>query len=211
MSSRIGLLIALSVVTALVLAGAALGMVLLRPQPLLAAPSTTPVRELTVVGKGVAQAAPDVTIVTLGVHTQAAQAQDALRANNERMQALLARLKDLGLPDAGIETSNFSLWSNQEGPNPEAVSYRVDNAVTVTLSGVDKAGGLLQQVVAAGASESHRALGLHRPGSGRGTPADRRPPARRRPAVRAGRCRPRAHRLRRCELWRDGGWRPRGG
>src|SRR5919202_1779345 len=127
MSSRSSLLIALSAVAALILGVVSVGLVLLRPQPSLAASSGAPLRELTVVGSGTAHAMPDTVIVQLGVQTQAPNAQAALHDNNAKMQSLLARLKQLGIPDSAIQTNNLSLWSNPEGPNPEAITYHAGN------------------------------------------------------------------------------------
>ena len=152
MSSRSSLLIALSAVAALILGVVSVGLVLFRPQPSLAASSDAPRRELTVVGSGTARATPDTVIVQLGVQTQAPTAQAALHDNTAKMQALLARLKQLGIPNAAMQTSNLSLWSNQEGPNPDAITYRAGNSVVVTLSNVDKVSTTLEQVLAAGAN-----------------------------------------------------------
>ena len=152
MSSRSSFLIALSAVAALILGVVSVGLVLFRPQPSLAASSDAPWRELTVVGSGTARATPDTVIVQLGVQTQAPTAQAALHDNTAKMQALLARLKQLGVPDAAMQTNNLSLWSNQEGPNPDAITYRAGNSVVVTLSNVDKVSTTLEQVLAAGAN-----------------------------------------------------------
>ena len=151
MRTRLSVLIGLSALATLVVAGVALGMVL-RPRPLYAAAEAASQREITVIGQGTAKAEPDTLIVQLGVQTQAPSAKAALQENNTRMQALWARLKQLGIPETALATGNFTIWSNQEGPMPENVGYRVENRLTVTLKQGHESGALLQQVVDAGAN-----------------------------------------------------------
>ncbi len=151
MRTRLSVLIGLSALATLVVAGVALGMVL-RPRPLYAAAEAASQREITVIGQGTAKAEPDTLIVQLGVQTQAPSAKAALQENNTRMQALWTRLKKLGIPETALATGNFSIWSNQEGPMPENVGYRVENRLTVTLKQGHESGALLQQVVDAGAN-----------------------------------------------------------
>jgi uncharacterized protein YggE len=119
-----------------------------------------PVRTITLSANGVATAAPDTVIVSLGVVTQGDTAAAALAENNRAMTETLAGLRDAGIEERDIQTSNFSINPNYSYPQapdgtqlpPEIVNYQVSNQVTVRIRDIADAGGLLDSVVAVGAN-----------------------------------------------------------
>jgi hypothetical protein len=127
------------------------------------AAQTTPqglVRTVTVVGQGKASGTPDVAHINIGVETSAASAQDAVNANKVNMNALLAKIKALGIADKDIQTSNFSIYTERsqtyptdtKAGTPDSVLYRVSNQVNLTVRDVAKLGDILDQAVSAGAN-----------------------------------------------------------
>lgn len=111
-----------------------------------------PSRTLTVVGQGQANAAPDIATLTLGVESVANSVEEAADENNERVDAILAALADLEIPEENIQTSNYSIFPErpQVEPLPEVEStepttdtasaettYRVTQQVTVRVEDVD--------------------------------------------------------------------------
>lgn len=116
--------------------------------------STGPVIELTV--SDTVNAKPDAAMVSAGVTTRAMSANEAARLNAERMDQIITRLKQLGVPADDIQTSNFSLNAqyhyNNEGRQPTFVGYDVNNQVTVKLRDIRKIGPMLDALVAAGAN-----------------------------------------------------------
>lgn len=139
-------------------AGLAGASVVALAQPALAAEiqiaSTGPVIELTV--SDTVNVKPDAAIVSAGVTTRAQSANEAARQNAQRMDGVIARLKQLGVAAADIQTSNFSLspqyaYSN-DGKPPQFVGYDVYNQVTVKLRDIAKIGPTLDALVAAGAN-----------------------------------------------------------
>jgi len=128
--------------------------------PVAQAADTGPARTISVVGTGTASGSPDVAEVTLGVETQASSAQQAVADNQTKMTALLATLKGLGIADADIRTTNYSLFIErppaapgaQVQPGAEAVTYRVTNQVLVKVRDVSQLGAVLDKAVAAGAN-----------------------------------------------------------
>lgn len=123
-----------------------------------AAQETTPV--ITVSGSGRVQAAPDVANVSAGVVTEAAQAADAVRANAAAMQKVIAALDAAGIERKLVQTSRFDVSpvysdapSVRPGRMPAIVGYRVANQVAVEVRGVDRVGGVIDALVAAGANE----------------------------------------------------------
>ena len=132
----------------------ALALALATPQ--LAAAQTPPPRVVTMSGHGEARAVPDTAMLSAGVSAQAATAAAALAANTARMQAVLAALKKLGVPDKDIQTSNFSVspqYTSGNGEAPRITGYQATNQVEVRREDVSKLGVTLDALVTAGANQ----------------------------------------------------------
>ena len=116
-------------------------------------------RHITVVGIGKVTGKPDVARVTVGIETQASSLQQAVDDNKAKMNNLLATLKQLGLADKDIRTSNYSIYTERtSAPLPGAevtadqMIYHVTNQVDVTVRDVSQIGEVLDKAVAAGAN-----------------------------------------------------------
>lgn len=154
MNGKFGSWILAALVIALVLGAATLGAVLARPATTQAAQTTGNgiVRQITVVGNGEVKITPDQATVQIGVQTEGATSSDAMTANNTQMAALIEQLKQLGIAEKDIQTSNFAI-SPTYGTDGRAVTgYQVNNMVTVTIRKIAQTGELLDKVVKAGAN-----------------------------------------------------------
>ncbi len=119
-------------------------------------------RLLSVTGDGTVRAAPDMALITLGVVSEAAAASDALQANSQSMNGIVAALKASGMESRDLQTSGFSVEPvysqpprNYDGSTPfkpEIVGYRVSNNLTLRIRALDRVGALLDQVVTLGAN-----------------------------------------------------------
>src|SRR5258708_2830574 len=69
---------------------------------------------ITVSGTGRSSVTPDRFSFTLGVQTSGPTVDDAVNENNRRVAAVLAALKKAGATDKDIQTSNFSIWPQQD-------------------------------------------------------------------------------------------------
>ena len=72
------------------------------------------------------------------------------------MNALFAALKDAGIAEKDIQTSNFMVqprYDYQDGKPPKLVGYDVSNTVTVTVRKLAALGLLLDKVVQAGSNQ----------------------------------------------------------
>lgn len=129
-------------------------------QPVLAQSDPSPARTITVVGSGSAFVEPDVAQANVGVNVTAPTIQEASDEVNQRMSAVLATLKEEGIAEKDIQTSNYSIYfeerpqfesmpSTQEGPGGQ---YRVSNQVQITIRDLDKVGPILDAVIQAGAN-----------------------------------------------------------
>lgn len=119
---------------------------------------TPPARQITVMGTGERSAVPDVATVTTGVVSQAKTAGEALSTNSQAMAAVLKALKDAGIAERDIQTSNFSIqpqypsYDSTRITPPEIAGYQVSNQVSVRLRDVAKLGPVLDALVAAGSN-----------------------------------------------------------
>lgn len=119
-------------------------------------PANTP-RTITVVGNGQAFGSPDVATVQVGVQTRNANAGDAVSENNTKMQALIDAIKALGIAEKDIQTTNFSVYAQQDaspttGEALKSITYVVDNTVSITVRDVGQLGDVLDKAVQAGAN-----------------------------------------------------------
>ena len=113
-----------------------------------------PVVEIT--ASETVQSEPDQASVGAGVTTRALTAVQSLRDNANRMDAVVSRLKSLGIAREDIQTSGVSLnpqyqYNNNNTP-PIFMGYDVTNLVSVTLRDIAKSGPTLDALVAAGAN-----------------------------------------------------------
>jgi uncharacterized protein YggE len=128
------------------------------------------VPSITVVGQGEVQVQPDMATVTLGVTTEAANAADAVKANNDRMAQLLKALRVFDVADKHVQTSNFnvspkhSVDRDRREP-PRIVGYTVSNQVQVKIMELSRLGAILDAAVSAGGNTIHGvAFSLAEPG-----------------------------------------------
>lgn len=124
----------------------------------------SPVRTITVIGRGEVKAQPDTANTNIGVEVTASTVDEAMTRAKERMAALLAALKALGISEKDIQTSNFSVYferTSTEMPAPRSEGgsdqqmpgfYRVSNMVQVTIRDLEQVGEVLETAVKAGAN-----------------------------------------------------------
>ena len=118
-----------------------------------AAPETP--RTLNVSGVGIMYLTPDIVYINIGVNTQRENAAEAVDLNKTQTNAVIQAIKDFGVAEKDIRTTNFSIWSNpQYDPSGQITGtmYVVDNTVNVTVRDLEKLGDLLDAAVSAGAN-----------------------------------------------------------
>lgn len=116
-----------------------------------------PMETVTVSGNGRAIVTPDRFTFQVGVQTVGATVDDAVAENNRRVAAVIAALKKAGAQDSDIQTSQFSIYPQQdyqEGKLPRILGYQVSNNISVRSTKVGEAGRLLGIAVAAGVNHS---------------------------------------------------------
>lgn len=112
----------------------------------------TGARQVTVVGRGEAKGTPDTGYVQIGVETEANTTEEALEQNNAQVAAIIEKIKQLGVAEEDIQTSNFSINTRYDNDGRRVVGYQVSNIVSVTIRNLEQTGTLLDQVVQVGAN-----------------------------------------------------------
>jgi hypothetical protein len=120
-------------------------------------PAAGQARTLTVSAVGTVTLAPDIAYVFIGVQTDNADIGQAVSSNNTLAQAVVAALQNNGVDAKDIQTSNFSVYTNQNfdkltGQQISGVSFTVNNTVSVTVRDLGKLGSLLDAAIKAGAN-----------------------------------------------------------
>jgi uncharacterized protein len=113
-------------------------------------------RTLNVSGNGTIYLTPDIAYIYIGVHTDDPDIALAVSHNNTQTQALVDALKNMDIAAVDIQTSNFSVYTNQSYDKMSGQStgtyFSVDNTVYITVRDLTKLGSLLNTAVGAGAN-----------------------------------------------------------
>jgi uncharacterized protein YggE len=126
-------------------------------------PSTqvTVQRTITVVGVGKVSLVPDIAQLNVGAEDTANTVAEAKAKVDGQMAAIMAALKEIGIADKDIQTSNYSIYYEQQAsPSSEGSSsaerrgvYHVSNTLLITVRDVTKAGDVLDTLVGVGANQ----------------------------------------------------------
>ena len=118
--------------------------------------------QIEVQGQGEVAVAPDMAVISLGVMHRAPQAQDAVKAVNENMDAILQRLTEQGIESSDVQTSQLTVYADQnmqprDMNNGEAADKPVEFVATsmlnVRVRDLDALGGLIDLVLQDGANQ----------------------------------------------------------
>ncbi len=110
---------------------------------------------ITVVGEGTVKIKPDIAQATIGVEIVKPTVEEASAEVSKTMDAVVAALKKEGIADKDMQTSNYSVWTDQsyaQDGSQGKTAYRVSNQVNVTIRNLDKVGVVLDAAMQAGAN-----------------------------------------------------------
>ena len=120
---------------------------------------------LSLTAEGHSTRTPDIASFTAGVASTGKTAGAAMAANAAQMNRVIAALKQAGIADRDIQTSNLSLNPTyaepvrlpngqvvQDGP-PRINGYRANNSISVRQRKLSEVGKVIDALVAAGANE----------------------------------------------------------
>lgn len=108
---------------------------------------------LSISADGKSEARPDMATINLGVTTEGQTAAAAMAENARRMTTLNAALRRAGIAERDIQTSNVSVYPQQqyvEGQAPRVTGYQANNSVTVKVRNINNTGRVIDAAVGAG-------------------------------------------------------------
>ena len=107
-------------------------------------------------GEAVVTAKPDRAQIDIGVVTQAATSQAAVAQNAQKLEATLARLRQLLGSSADIKTISYNVSPTyrypKEGGEPTITGYTAQNIVRITLDDLTKVGNVIDTATQSGAN-----------------------------------------------------------
>jgi len=117
---------------------------------------------IKVKGEGSVSIAPDMAVLALTVTRGDKTARAALDANSQAMAEILKAMRERGIAEKDMQTSNFSIKpkyhypkrdSNAQDNAPKIVGYTVRNSLTVRVRDLKAVGSILDQSVTLGVNE----------------------------------------------------------
>ena len=127
-------------------------------RPAAAAEEAAEKKTINVSGQSKVTASPDFATISLGVLTEDKDAKVAQRANAESMDKVIKAIKALGIAEADIQTTNYSIYPvynyKQETGESVITGYRVTNTVNVTVRDLSKTGSVIDAAADSGVNTS---------------------------------------------------------
>ena len=111
------------------------------------------------VGNATVTAKPNQARIAVGVTTQTANADDAVREDAEKTQAVLSALKGLIGSNGTLQTTNYSVvpqYKYDQGQPPTITGYEANHTVEVTLNEITLVGKVIDAASKAGANGINR-------------------------------------------------------
>jgi uncharacterized protein len=109
-----------------------------------------PIRTVVVTGTGQVAATPDRMTLNLGIETRAPKVGDALKANNVAADKVIKLLREKGIADKDLQTSQLSIYPQFDSDGRRITAYQVTNSVTATIRKIDLSGEIVDAVSAVG-------------------------------------------------------------
>ncbi len=116
-----------------------------------------PQRTLTLSAIGTIESKPDMATINTGIETEAVRARDALDDNNDTMARMMKSLRERGLEERDIATTQFTIQPRYQHfktgrRSPKIIGYRVKNSLSITVRNLDELGGILDRLVTLGSN-----------------------------------------------------------
>ncbi len=102
------------------------------------------------------KAAPDIAIVSSGVVTIGTTADQAMKDNAAKMNAVFAAIKKANIAEKDVQTSGMSLnpqYTYEQNKPPKIVNYQANNNITIKIRDMRNIGPVLDALVAQGANQ----------------------------------------------------------
>ena len=110
---------------------------------------------ITVTGSASVTLKADYARISVGVSSKAATVEQAANENNAAIYAVIEALKEAGVAEEDIATSNYSVYAEYDYASfggQKLTGYNVTNQLTVIIRDMDHIGATLDKATAAGAN-----------------------------------------------------------
>ena len=117
--------------------------------------STTQRDTIAIAGDGKVTAVPDIASVSIGVQTHKDKVGDAQAENSKKMNAIIDKVKSMGVKPEDVQTSNYSLYPQYDYTNGKQIQngYVVSQSVDVKIRDLNKIGDILAAAGSLGANQ----------------------------------------------------------
>jgi uncharacterized protein YggE len=132
-------------------------LVLLTCSGFAAAADAEPRPSISVTGNGKVLYVPDMGYIRVGVSSEGWTAAEAWQKNHNIVNKIFAALKELGVAEKDLQTSNLNVqprYLHKKDEPPKFLGYTVTYDLTVTVRKLDQMGALLDRMVDAGANRN---------------------------------------------------------
>jgi len=112
-------------------------------------------REISVAAEGKVFVKPDVALLELGVKSEANNVADVVKDNTEKMNAVLAGIKNLGVEEKDIKTIKYNLAPQYDWTEKGQRIFRgyvLEQQIRVKIRDFGKIGQIIEQATAQGAN-----------------------------------------------------------
>ena len=109
---------------------------------------------ITVTAKSSVFSVPDKAEISVGTNTNGATAAEAQDKSAEKTNAVIDKLKEMGIEDKSIKTTNYNMYQRYDN-NGKPNGYEVDVMLSVKDQDIDAVGDLIAALTNAGADRFH--------------------------------------------------------
>ncbi len=112
---------------------------------------------VTVTGNGKVTYVPDLGTIQAGVSSDGSTATEAWQKNEEAVHRIFAALKQLGIEDKDVRTSQLNLqprYLHRQNEEPKLLGYTASYDLTITVRKLPALGKVLDRLVDAGANRN---------------------------------------------------------
>ncbi len=107
-------------------------------------------RQVTVIGSGQVQGAPDTLTADVGTEFTAVDVTSATNQSNQRQQAVIDAIEHAGVEREDVRTTGLTVQPQYDGTSAAITGYRAENTVEIKIRKLDSASRVLAAVVTAG-------------------------------------------------------------
>jgi len=121
------------------------------------AEETATIAQLSVQGTSILRITPDYATLTLGCYTENQDLVEASTTNADTVDRIIQGIREQGVEDQDIVTSNFSIGSVYDYNRSPAtqVGYRVENMLNIIVRDIDTVADVMNAALVAGANQSY--------------------------------------------------------